>query len=240
MIVTADPTGDYNATSQILRYSALAREVTVPRIPSVTSQILATANYTRPASRDGNSEANLPSVVAIQEELLLQKREICRLTDELDMMSLELAEEKAGRAMAEECWTCAREQLQEMQDLEQDIRQECYEEMVNVIAKERNIWQQTREAEKEFNEDRLDAKVDILSRSVDIYEDEDARNPSSALEASLRENEELREQNRILLARLDSLEREKMLRTPSVTMKKQRVLKTPRWEVQDIQNENLE
>ncbi|KAK3319418.1 P-loop containing nucleoside triphosphate hydrolase protein [Apodospora peruviana] len=40
MIVTADPLGDFNATSQILRYSALAREVTVPRIPSITQTIL--------------------------------------------------------------------------------------------------------------------------------------------------------------------------------------------------------
>ena len=40
MIVTADPVGDFNATSQILRYSALAREVTVPRIPSITQTIL--------------------------------------------------------------------------------------------------------------------------------------------------------------------------------------------------------
>lgn len=40
MIVTADPHGDFNATSQILRYSALAREVTVPRIPSITQTIL--------------------------------------------------------------------------------------------------------------------------------------------------------------------------------------------------------
>ena len=38
MIVTADPLGDFNATSQILRYSALAREVTVPRIPSIFSK----------------------------------------------------------------------------------------------------------------------------------------------------------------------------------------------------------
>ncbi|KAK4232411.1 kinesin-like motor protein 9 [Podospora fimiseda] len=40
MVVTADPVGDYNATSQILRYSALAREVTVPRIPSISQAIL--------------------------------------------------------------------------------------------------------------------------------------------------------------------------------------------------------
>ncbi|KAG0135020.1 P-loop containing nucleoside triphosphate hydrolase protein [Tuber indicum] len=34
MIVTADAMGDFNATTQILRYSALAREVTVPRASS--------------------------------------------------------------------------------------------------------------------------------------------------------------------------------------------------------------
>ncbi|KAK1768177.1 kinesin-like motor protein 9 [Phialemonium atrogriseum] len=43
MIVTADPLGDFNATSQILRYSALAREITVPRIPSITQTILSAA-----------------------------------------------------------------------------------------------------------------------------------------------------------------------------------------------------
>ncbi|KAH6855573.1 P-loop containing nucleoside triphosphate hydrolase protein [Chaetomium sp. MPI-CAGE-AT-0009] len=49
MIVTADPHGDFNATSQILRYSALAREVTVPRVPSITQTIL-TAPQPRPTS----------------------------------------------------------------------------------------------------------------------------------------------------------------------------------------------
>ncbi|ERT01441.1 hypothetical protein HMPREF1624_02690 [Sporothrix schenckii ATCC 58251] len=46
MIVTADPHGDFNATSQILRYSALAREITVPRIPSITQTILGSAPAT--------------------------------------------------------------------------------------------------------------------------------------------------------------------------------------------------
>lgn len=40
MIVTADAHGDYNATSQILRYSALAREIAVPRVPSINETIL--------------------------------------------------------------------------------------------------------------------------------------------------------------------------------------------------------
>ncbi|KAI5919524.1 P-loop containing nucleoside triphosphate hydrolase protein [Camillea tinctor] len=62
MIVTADPLGDFNATSQILRYSALAREVTVPRVPSITSTILANGNtgasFPRPESRPSSDRSD--------------------------------------------------------------------------------------------------------------------------------------------------------------------------------------
>lgn len=59
MIVTADPHGDFNATSQILRYSALAREVTVPRIPSITETILqANAAHTYPSSQTSGRNSN--------------------------------------------------------------------------------------------------------------------------------------------------------------------------------------
>ncbi|KAK0714764.1 P-loop containing nucleoside triphosphate hydrolase protein [Lasiosphaeris hirsuta] len=59
MIVTADPQGDYNATSQILRYSALAREVTVPRIPSITQTIL-TAPVPIPVPQQSSSPIGSP------------------------------------------------------------------------------------------------------------------------------------------------------------------------------------
>lgn len=59
MIVTADPHGDFNATSQILRYSALAREVTVPRIPSITETILqANAAHAYPSSQTSGRNSN--------------------------------------------------------------------------------------------------------------------------------------------------------------------------------------
>lgn len=59
MIVTADPHGDFNATSQILRYSALAREVTVPRIPSITETILqANAAHAYAASQGSGRNSN--------------------------------------------------------------------------------------------------------------------------------------------------------------------------------------
>ncbi|KAL2148619.1 hypothetical protein VTH82DRAFT_2173 [Thermothelomyces myriococcoides] len=60
MIVTADPHGDYNATSQILRYSALAREITVPRIPSITQTILAATAQQR-LSQSLSSQGETPT-----------------------------------------------------------------------------------------------------------------------------------------------------------------------------------
>src|SRR5690606_4112554 len=58
MIVTADPLGDYNATSQILRYSALAREVTVPRAPSALANHAPAPNRHSGHSRQGSNPSN--------------------------------------------------------------------------------------------------------------------------------------------------------------------------------------
>ncbi|KAL1899518.1 hypothetical protein Sste5346_002917 [Sporothrix stenoceras] len=61
MIVTADPRGDFNATSQILRYSALAREITVPRIPSITQTIMGSV----PAGSQQGSLSSSPPLSTI-------------------------------------------------------------------------------------------------------------------------------------------------------------------------------
>ena len=62
MIVTADPHGDFNATSQILRYSALAREITVPRIPSITQRMLSSAAAAAAAAGGGQHSPPLTAV----------------------------------------------------------------------------------------------------------------------------------------------------------------------------------
>src|ERR1700756_426727 len=92
MIVTADPRGDFNATSQILRYSALAREVTVPRIPSVTSTIL-NGTMNNKQTTGGRSSPHAFSA----EELELATNEIARLSEECDQMAMRLAEEEIRR-----------------------------------------------------------------------------------------------------------------------------------------------
>lgn len=217
MIVTADPVGDFNATSQILRYSALAREVTVPRIPSVTSQILSgDIVHDRPGSSSGRNQ----SPAAAGEELEQASKEITRLSEEVDILALQLAEETTRRQTAETCWAASEER---MQALEQEVRDECYDEMEQRLETERRRWKAAWDEEADRNDEHLDRKLDILANAtsdIEIYEDPEPTQDQhvQALEA----------QNEALRQRVEQLERELLGRSPT---KKQRVLKTKKWEV---------
>ncbi|KAK5006670.1 hypothetical protein LTR28_006217, partial [Elasticomyces elasticus] len=215
MVVAADPVGDFNATSQILRYSALAREVTVPRIPSVTSTILAGV----PAGKGQNgyfSGRITPS--AAQEELEHALTEIAKLREELDISQLQLREEMQRRRDTEASWKVAEERVAEV---EQEVREEVWQEMEERLVQEQARWRQARNEELDRNDEHLDRKLDILSRGVDVevYEDPEPTNDERV--------SELESENERLRARVQLLEREQGLRSPS---KKMRVLKARKWE----------
>lgn len=134
MIVTADPVGDYNATSQILRYSALAREVTVPRIPSVSSTILSgTTAAQRSQITSGRATPNGVSA----EEYDAALSEVARLGEEVEILAVRLAEEEGRRREAEEEWQRAEERAEEV---ERQVREECWAEMEIKIDAERRRW----------------------------------------------------------------------------------------------------
>ncbi|KAF2633658.1 kinesin [Macroventuria anomochaeta] len=221
MIVTADAQGDYNATSQILRYSALAREVTVPRTPSYTSTL-----PTGPRPGTACSGRSTPS--ALLDELESSAAEIARLQQELSIFALRLSEETARRKAAEQSWAAAEDH---MSTLEQEIRDECYLEMENAVDQERRRWQATLDNEQDNQQAHLDSKVDVvikatkaqmrLEEPVKVYEDPDPE---------VRErNEELERENEVLRAKIEQLEREAMGRSAS-PIKKMRILKSKKWE----------
>ena len=137
MIVTADPLGDFNATSQILRYSALAREVTVPRIPSVTSTILsgsiAGAPRSHTASGRTSPHAQLPDEAMVE----MAYSEIARLSEEVVTLKVKLAEEQGRRREAEEEWQRAEDRAEE---IEVQVREECWQEVENRTEEERRRW----------------------------------------------------------------------------------------------------
>lgn len=219
MVVTADAQGDYNATSQILRYSALAREVTVPRTPSYTSTL---------PIRPGTACSGRSTPSALLDELESSASEIARLQQELSIFALRLSEETARRKAAEQSWAAAEDR---MASLEQEVRDECYLEMEAAVDQERRRWQATLDNEQDNQQAHLDSKIDVVIRAtkaqmhleepVKVYEDPDPE--------VMDRNEELERENEVLRAKVEQLEREAMGRSAS-PIKKMRILKSKRWE----------
>ena len=199
MIVTADPQGDFNATSQILRYSALAREVTVPRIPSVTSTIINGTYNNKPNGR------TTPHAFSA-EELEQAANEIARLAEECDQMAIRLAEEEHRRNEAELMLQAAEEKAVAV---EQEVREECWAEMEARLDEEKARWRLAAEEDRVRGEQYLDGKIEILEKSAtfDIHQDAGAQ-ASGQLE-------EIEQENELLRARLEACERELQQTSPT-------------------------
>lgn len=236
MIVTADASGDFNATSQILRYSALAREVTVPRIPSVTSTILSgstcnnTANNTSTISSRPGTASEAQSNTSNRSLSPFTSDEQASTNAELVLLRMQLAEETTRRRAAETSWVRAENRLQES---EAEIRQECWDAFETRLTSERHRWQEAWGDATEANERHLDEKVDILTRSVGAIEIlSDAAPSHEALESRC---EELERENAYLKQQVEVIKRERDVgRTPS---RKVKLFKSaPRWGLDDQEN----
>ena len=172
MIVTADPQGDFNATSQILRYSALAREVTVPRVPSAQLQ----GKYGLPTpSHSGRTSPN--DAEFLIKELDQATHEVERLSEECNTLSVRLAEEEIARSEAEMKANALEDKVLGMleraeeaearvrEEVEMEVREEVWKEMETMMEKERNRWRQAWEEERVRGEERLDEKIEIVGRT---------------------------------------------------------------------------
>ncbi|KAJ3484297.1 hypothetical protein NLG97_g7093 [Lecanicillium saksenae] len=212
MIVTADPTGDFNATSQILRYSALAREVTVPRIPSITATIL--ANGPAPAgsgtrsvspvqhhgqrpfipSGNGNYRNHTPDERTTMEIAAL---EIARLSDEIDQLRVEADAHMEARFTAEAHLLSMEDRLI---DLEAAIRDECAAEFEQTLMLELARFKTSLALEQERSEEHWDRKVDLLERGLEnaACEDDECDKENVLVEDLSQEVERLRRENAVL------------------------------------------
>ena len=159
MIVTADPQGDFNATSQILRYSALAREVTVPRVPSVTSTIVGNG-VRNPGMHNGRTTPQDNYFSA--QELEQATNEVARLNDECNALSVRLAQEEIKRTEAELKLQAAEERAI---GTEQEVREECWAEMEERMEAEKERWRRAWEEERVRGEWYMDGKLEIMQKS---------------------------------------------------------------------------
>ncbi|KAK5084524.1 hypothetical protein LTR05_005602 [Lithohypha guttulata] len=210
MIVTADAQGDFNATSQILRYSALAREVTVPRIPSITNAI-GVLKANGPSGR--NTPSEMPQSYFPTQELEQAQQEISRLTDECHALVVRLTEEEIKRTEVELKFQAAAERTLL---LEQEVREECWQEMEAMLEEEKERWRRARDDERINSQEYMDEKLEILEKNVSFKIHEDADTSSRV--------QELEHENEVLRARLAAIEQELQTRSPT---KKKTSAKTP-------------
>lgn len=212
MIVTADPLGDFNATSQILRYSALAREITVPRIPSVTSTILAasaSSNYFGGSARAG---ARSPSDTE-RETMEIAALEIARMAEEIEGLRVELAVEQERRMECEAHLETLQAAVEDrVLEVEQVVREECYQEMESTIEAQMRAWKASWAAEAERNGEHLDRKVEIVTRGIGFNDDDEDKENAHSGEAV---HGDFLLQNEILHYEVELLKREMQLRSPS-------------------------
>jgi hypothetical protein len=207
MIVTADPLGDFNATSQMLRYSALAREITVPRIPSVTSTILAQSTGSNYFPQRPLANGRLTPSDTERETMEIAALEIARMSEEIDGLRLELAREQDRRLEVEAHLETAREEVEErVLEKEADVLEECYIEMEAKLKQEMQRWKATWAAEADRSDEHMDKKLEILTRTMDLSDDEDKENQI---------NEDLEAENERLRREVAMLRRELQSRSPS-------------------------
>ena len=218
MVVTADPLGDFNATSQILRYSALAREVTVPRVPSITNTIL--AGTAAPPRKSDNASS------ALQEDLEHALAAIASLRADLEVTQMRLDEETRRRQEAEVSWQAAEDRMYE---IEAEVREEIWSEMEAQMALEQRRWRAARDEELDRNDEHMDRKLDLLARGIDMYKSpSDDKENAGANHGEDGRVAELEDEVGMLKERLAANERERASqRSPS---KKMRVLKSRRWD----------
>ncbi|GES61896.1 kinesin family protein [Aspergillus terreus] len=214
MIVTADPLGDYNATSQILRYSALAREVTVPRVASASESSVYSSSLG--SLRAPGSGRNSPNI-ALSEELEQALAEIERLTSENEKLSVRLAEEEIVRTELDMRLKASEERCLV---IEQEVREECWAEMDERMEEEKKKWQAALDEQACHNDEHMDRKIELLSRGFQIHED-----PEPSRDERI---EDLEFENEQLRSKIAALERELMCRSPTKKSKSKNTLEPSR------------
>lgn len=185
MIVTADAMGDFHATSQILRYSALAREVTVPRAAS-----RAMSDSSVSSISDAGADTIVESVSGVN-LVPGEQRLVARLISQLKETEMrargmeERWKEADGRRKeaeerlkeAEELWKETEEQRKEAEEqrkeaeercfyIEQSVREEVADEMEGRLEDMRRGMMESLETEVEWRESYVDGKIEIMKRGI--------------------------------------------------------------------------
>lgn len=192
MIVTADPQGDYSSTLEILRYSALATEVTVPRV--VSAQVVSGTQHTTNAT-----ESNPVPTNGDNESFVVDNELIKCLIDRLEDMEVKFREADNGRKVAEKQCTealqrcvVAKQRTREAEEQALQIEIQVREELTSEFElREKTIhgaYLKRIKDEERVGREFMDSKLELAMRGLDLDREDDLER----VEELQKENEELR------------------------------------------------
>lgn len=143
--------------------------------------------------------------------------EIARMSEEIDGLRAELVSTLQLRLETEAHLESVQERMNE---LEQEIREECYAEMESRLASEMARWKSIWAAEQDNNDEHLDRKLEIYTRSIDAADDPPPQSQSedkeNAHKGPMKEViGDLESENERLRREVEMLRREASLRSPS-------------------------
>lgn len=200
MLVTADPRGDFNSTTQILRYSALARDVPVPRARK-SSNLSASARNSD--GRDSNISTAMAVATAVEQATAEAEATIAKLRSQL------LATTKALKAAERRAHEAERGALA----MEQRVREEIAAEFDERAREMRYAYLGRLHEDEEHKREFVDSKVEIALRSVNsqVWEEESILKNSSQIEVhelDWERYDELEDENDALRKEVEKLKRE--------------------------------
>jgi DNA anti-recombination protein RmuC len=176
ILVNIDPYGDFNAASQILRYSALARDVAVPQT-RVTS-----------LSKIKQAEATTTSAAMSSQQISRHPTQNAQDQDK-EAMASELA---TAYERIQELENLVADAENEINEVETRVRMEMADEMDRRLTEMQQSFRQRLDEDWERNQDVADRKIAIFS---ELNTTADPSDLLLEVERLQRENQMLRHEN---------------------------------------------
>ncbi|KAK6509885.1 hypothetical protein TWF481_004612 [Arthrobotrys musiformis] len=190
IIVTADPAGDFNATSQMLKYSALAKSSVNPRPPTVMSgrSVSGSSLFSHFSVVSGSTEERPDSSLSALSVVSGGPRAMLS-QDMMNMIVLLQRQVREADERAREAEKRAEEADARCLEIEMQVREEVTSDMERRIGlmERQMLFKLQDQAEKE--EMHVDHKLDILKRTLMETNDENDRARDVEIEEYVRELE---------------------------------------------------
>lgn len=147
-----------------------------------------------------------------RETMEIAALEIARMSEEIDGLRAELLAEQQRRLETE---AHLESMIDRILEVEAEVREECYSEMEKQMESEMRRWKASWAAEADRNDEHLDRKLEIYTRSMDASEDKENTSPTKVDAGRNASDEDLEEENERLRREIEILRREMVQKSPS-------------------------